>query len=798
MDKWRLRNDRWVDGLMIAVPLVLLAPLWLRGQALFWGTSSLQFAPWWIWAWRSLAGGELPLWNPLAGMGAPLVANYQSALFYPPVWALLALAALGGEEALAWGQTLYLALHLAWAGMGMRRVARQAGMNLLAQAMSGLAFGLAGYWVGRGSFLSIIAAGAWLPWVLLGVMRLCWQRGAIVRLSAVLGMQLLAGHAQTSWYSWLLAGFWAAVWHAGSAHSRDAAATGEGRDSRLGQLLPGWLAQAARLALAGAASLGLGLALAAVQLLPTAEYLLQSPRADQVSYAEAMLYSFWPWRLIGLLAPDFFGNPARGDFWGYATFWEDAVYIGLLPLLLAGRALLRQARTPAGRRVALPLAALIVVAFILAFGENTPVFPWLYAHVPTFDMFKAPARFSLWAVFALVFLSGLGLQGWQRPTGRALYWTRLATAAAGAVTLGGALAWFVLADAVAAYRLTTMVRATCLAGVWGLGSAVLALTAPGPDESCLRRRAWQAALLGWVTLDLLVAGWGLNPGSAADFYAGESPSAARVRTMSRGRLYLSAADERLLKFERYFEFQRLWPTSDLTYLRHSLLPNLFLLDDLPSVNQFDPLVPARYARWMEALAAADATSQQAMLRLMGVGAIERVDESQPWGVRFEAFEGGARLRWFGTAQVAADETEALSLVLAAAAPETMPALDEVLILEGADIAASSTSAQGSVTALETGNNRLTARVEANAPGWLFVADVWYPGWQAWLDGRPAPVLRADYLFRAVAVPSGTHTVMMVYRPMLFYVGAGISLASLALISTLSLSAGRRSWPAKKC
>ena len=48
-----------------------------------------------------------------------------------------------------------------------------------------------------------------------------------------------------------------------------------------------------------------------------------------------MTHSFWPLRLLTLLSPDFFGNPAQNNFWGYDNYWENAAYIGLIPLLLA-------------------------------------------------------------------------------------------------------------------------------------------------------------------------------------------------------------------------------------------------------------------------------------------------------------------------------------------------------------------------------------------------------------------------------------------------------------------------------
>jgi hypothetical protein len=269
------REFRLVFVPILFAPFILLAPVYLRGQALFWGTPLLQFIPWFQYAWKVLTAGHLPLWNPYVGMGAPLLANYQSALLYPPTWIYFILANLGGVEWMAWGQALIVAAHLAWSGLGMALLARRLGLGVLAQVVAGLSYGLSSYLVSRAGFLSINAAAAWLPWVLLSLTALLEaekpreKRRAFIFLAVCLSFQLLSGHAQTTWYTWLLAGSWATfrmfvLWRSG--HSR----------------------QAIHIAIFSILAVLLALGLAAAQLLPTAEYLSQSPRSAAVEFDYAL------------------------------------------------------------------------------------------------------------------------------------------------------------------------------------------------------------------------------------------------------------------------------------------------------------------------------------------------------------------------------------------------------------------------------------------------------------------------------------------------------------------------------
>ena len=796
---------------VIALPVILFGPMLSTGKALFWGTPALQFIPWRNFGWEMVAGGHLPLWNPLLGMGAPLAANYQSAFFYPPNWIEATFWAIGGVGWQAWAATLLVMLHLIWAGLGASFLLRRLGAGILGQTIAGMAFGCSGFLVARAGFLSINAAVAWLPWILLGTFQMVADprnRKVWIGLVLILAMQLLAGHAQTVWYSYLFAVLWVGFW---SWRKATILVKPEylppGRVA--GEIFLAWM----RLGLVIALAAGL----AAIQLLPTAEYLLQSQRSSAVDYELAMTYSFWPWRILGLFVPDLFGNPAHGDYWGYANFWEDALYIGLLPALLALSVLLRPGHWPHLRaRTADPdwsdkplefpylrrslawfLGLVILGGLILALGKNTPIFPWLYRHIPTFSLFQAPARFLIWIEVSLVISAAMGADRWRRPQKRALYWTRLATAGGFAVSLGAGLAWFLMtaSDTLAEIALSA-IGATALAGLWGLLAGGLSLLAPetGTADSDLYttrgQHLWLWAVVGLVGLDLVVAGWGLNPGVSLDFYTETPSNASQIAAQSgSGRLYLPEDDESELKFERFFRFDTFSSGEAWQAMRLVLLPNLNMLEGLASVNNFDPLITGRYARWMEHLASVDPKQQANLLNLMAASVVETVDFHSPEGVRFESLaviapkSSGSpsisRIRWVSCARYEPDTASAWQQIESGMVDYTREVVIESQTTDPGEICHEPDQAKVEVD-LDT-PSFLRLKVESRHPGWLVLADQWYPGWVGMVDGGMIEIERGNYLFRTVQVDAGNHIVEFRYRPASFLTGAGISLGAILVL-----------------
>jgi hypothetical protein len=144
---------------------------------------------------------------------------------------------------------------------------------------------------------------------------------------------------------------------------------------------------------------------------------------------------------------------------------------------------------------------------------------------------------------------------------------------------------------------------------------------------------------------------------------------------------------------------------------------------------------------------------------------------------------GARPRVYavGRARVA-DEAAAIPTLID---PSLDPAREVVLSGPGAATAAATRGPDGGrVRVVELFADRARFEVDLDGPGFVVSVDAWAPGWRAFVDGRPADVLRANAVFRAVTVPAGRHVVEMLYRPRTALVGLTLSGMAVAAVATV--------------
>ncbi|MGH8935809.1 MAG: YfhO family protein [Acidimicrobiia bacterium] len=125
-----------------------------------------------------------------------------------------------------------------------------------------------------------------------------------------------------------------------------------------------------------------------------------------------------------------------------------------------------------------------------------------------------------------------------------------------------------------------------------------------------------------------------------------------------------------------------------------------------------------------------------------------------------------RVRWAGQALVVEDASERLERLAAG--------VDEDAVLLSAAGAGLGNRSVADIHFVEDSGDRIAVSIDATGPGYLVVADALQHGWQATVDGRPAPLLEADHAFVAVSVPQGQHGVELSYQPLGWNLGRVIS------------------------
>ena len=695
------------------------------------GDFTEQYYPLHLFVAQEWSQGRLPLWNPHIYAGQPGLADIQSGALYPLNWLVILLLTLAGLGFPLWALEAQVILHFSLASLFTYLFVRRLSRNRFAATVSALTFTYGGYLT---SFpvqqVTILRTAVWLPLILLLLDLAAEDRTSgsrfwfyVILAGLAFGCSILAGHPQTAMYV-----FYAAV----------AYFVFKGKESGRWRKLAGLLAFTL-----------IALGLAAVQLLPTLEFIRLSPRAA-MDYETASWGFFWH-EMVSFLFPGYFGGSPQ--------------YLGILPMILIAMAILFERWQ--GDRVF--WTGLGLTAFLLSLGSHTFLYNVFYILGPGFGQVRNQERVIFLFSFSLAILAGYGATWLVKPIPRRLrpgfltfYRTLKRLGLAGlALTAFFYYGWLQSSQEGADpnFFAAALRHHVFHLFLWG---GVLLLVALRLSRGVSRR--WLKGLcLGMIAFNLFTINWQFNlqerieelfpQMGMTDSLRSELARGEPFRVSSAGLLpgagnaaiiygfYDVAGNSplhlaSLEKFEAQVNEQRRWQLLNVTYI-------------------FDPRD-------------LDREDLEFVYVKRGVR-LYRVKDAWPhaWAVH--------------EAVVAASDEETWAILNA---PDFDPARRVVLPHEPGIALPGGNTTGSTVEVIEYTPTRLSLQVDMADNGLLVLSEVYYPGWRARVDGQTAPIYRADYLLRAVPIEGGQHRVEVYYDPPLVKVGLAITLLTLSASGAL--------------
>lgn len=755
-------------ALAFAAACLVLAWPWLSGRVTIPWDAKAQFLPQVQFLADSLSRGESPFWNPFVFSGHPQIADPQSMIFQPPFFILAALNA----KPSAWAVDATVFATILLSGLALIAWFRDRGWHEAGAALAAIAFGFGAAMSWRIQHTGQVVSLALLPLVLLLLDR-ALDDATSLRTKTLYGLAagvtaafLVLGRDQVALLSvYLLVAY--ALWRLLSSTNPIASL----KDATLPLT-------AATIA---------GLALIAIPILLTSALALQSNRPE-IDFAGAGAGSLHPVSILTLFAPDLFGSTGSSwEYWGAPSFaWHERwgqtglflaqnmgqLYLGAIPalLILAGLG-----SGVLFRREIVFFTLALAVTTLYALGWYTPFFQLAHTFIPGVSLFRRPAD----AVFLIGFLAAI-LAGY---TAHSLL-TYAAHTTPARLTQGIILAALVTVIAFAAaiilaVRMDHVAMATTplliSAALFAVAAAILADAA---WLNPIRPRLAAAILIAATVADLAYQN---APGSATGLPPStydilnpttknetiailKAKTAAHISPTRRDRVELAGLG---FASPNASITHRLENTLGYNPVRLGLYSRATGAGDtsgLPENRTFSPLFPSYKSQLAD---------------LLGLAYIAT-------SVPLQTLDPQARPEDFPLVAKTADgfiyeNPRALprAIFAASAAPADFDAILNTGKWPDADLSGTvllspdderesgliATRGHGSVAIKLYSNTRIDIAVESTRGGYVVLNDLWHPWWLATLDdGTPAPILRANVLFRAVRVPQGRHTVTFTFAP----------------------------------
>ncbi len=707
-----------------------------------------------------LRSGTLPLWNPYAAAGRPLLASQQHAPLYPITWLAFLLPFWAS---LAWIAAAKILVAAGGTYVFCRELELRRGPSLLAA----IAFGFGMYFI---VWLEHPHTNVWalLPWTYFAARRVC-ARGSIpatALLALGVGLAWLGGHPESAVIVLAATAAYGAFELFGEQNRKRT--PGSARRDQLARGAIDTVGGRAGLLVVG---LVLGVGVGWIMIGPLLELLQQTGRTDRGTPG-------FPLRAtLSLFFPELWGMPNKGIRAGPLNFNERTAYIGALPLLLAVGTIGR--RRPREQWFFVALAVVLIATIY-----DTPVWSSEVRDFPEVNVF-ALGRLLIVVSFAGAVLAAYGLQRWLDGSVRE---RRQMLVIMGSGALIPPLIWLLLHLSSLSHLWSAIGQlptahvgersapVIALASVWrwvlisGLGLGVLTFVR--------KRRVAVALLIVLTAADLVTLDRGYHGSIPLSEANPPVPAAIRYlqahqgnsRILASGFAFPANLAERyklrdarvgvLVLYPR--RYRQLWTT-----IRGMHGDQGFFNALAPGAHGLADLFAARYVlmppgeplpRW---LAPVDRTAG-------GTVAINRSALPRAW-VAYDWLQ-------------ASGQTNSFALTVR----RTTVQLHDRPVIEGAPLpppglAPTPTTAQ--ITS--DGSEDVTIKAVARHPGYLILDDSAYPGWTASLDGHAVTWYIANENFRAVALPAGHHLIAFHYRPASVKVGSIVTSTSLVLLLALA-------------
>ena len=719
-----------------------------------------QIYPWKTFSVSLIKNAVMPLWNPYNFSGAPLLANFQSAVFYP-----FSLFYLVLKEGTAW--TLLIILQPILAGFFTYLYARKIKIEKLGAFFASVAFS---YSLFMSVFLEYNTVGhtiAYLPLALFLIERFIEKRNFwnIIFLSGSIILSSLSGHIQIFGFVLgfvLLYGFLRIV------------------------LAAGVLSQRIR-------SLGiflfiilLSLGVCAIQLFSTIELINASARVSQ-SYkflVEKLLIQ--PYQLILFLSPDIFGNPATRNYLIPDTYPGNALYIGLIPFIFALISLVKSKRN----------------YFVSFFGVTSIILLLFFTRSPFTEIFYkfnipfvstgSPTNAIFLLSFSLSILAGFGIEKWSGVKNKKELIVVLS------LSILFFLLWFLKVGLhPAIFSNKNLLYSTILFSLFIFTFFVKIFFVKNKNIVVV-------FFIILTVFDLFYFFQKFNPFVSSKLvfpdtkvfsYLGQNSGINRFWGYGSAAVEANFATEYSLFSPDGYD--PLYPKRYGEFIQTSRDGKI--VSEFSNSSRSDAIVAPGYGEndLMQnkyRLKVLDTLGVKYILDRVENGSTEKtfpserfklVYEDSGWKV-FENKKASPRAFFAESYQVFKEKSDFGNMFFT----DSLDSSKTVILEENLGKTYNPAEKDKLDTILYSPNKVIFA-TSTSSPRILFLSDTYYPGWKAFIDGRETKIYRADYAFRAILVPSGIHKAEFAYSPESFSVGLKTTIISLIVLFAFSLGINYR-------